>query len=106
MGVNMKNEEKILILLEQMQTDISGLKEGQVRLEEETARIRQSVVRIEHEHGKKIDVLLDGYAALSEKLEPLPGAFEAVETLLSDMSMVKAVVTSHSKDINAMKNAV
>ena len=72
------------------------------KLETETTRIRHSVAKIEIEHGQYLRGLGDGYALLFNKLEPLPAA---VETLQDDVSVIKAVLTSHSKDINLLKAA-
>ena len=80
--------------LEQGQTK---LEQGQSKLESEVTRIRESVVLIENDHGRKLGALLDGYAMLANKLEPLP---DAVETLQEDVSVIKAVVANHSKVIN------
>ena len=127
----MNNEERILSILEQMQTDISGLKEGQAetnqrltkleqgqamleqgqamleqgqsRLETEVAEIKERVILIENDHGKRLGAIYDGYMLLHDKLEPLPAAVEALQ---DDMSVVKAVVISHSKDINKFKNVI
>ena len=85
--------------LEQGQAD---LKQGQVALVAEVTRIRQSVAVIEIEHGQYLRALGDGFALMLDKLEPLP---DAVEALQEDVSVIKGVVTSHSRDINALKMA-
>jgi len=99
-----------LTALEQGQTEtnkqIASLKEETneqiASLTAETTRIRQSVAVIEIEHGKSLGALHDGYKLVYDKLKPLP---EAVEILQDDVSVIKAVVTSHSKDINTLKVA-
>ena len=79
----MNNEDKILALLEQMnvrhdRTDkiLDILAEGQIRLEKElselketVARIDNTVIRIENDHGKKLDALFDGYQQNASKLQ-------------------------------------
>jgi len=72
------------------------------KLETETTRISQSVATIEVEHGQYLRALGEGYALVFDKLEPLPNA---VQDLQDDVSVIKAVVTSHSKDINILKAA-
>ena len=69
-------------------------------LESEVTRIKESVILIENDHGKKLGALLDGYGMLADKVEPLPGAVDALQ---EDVSVIKAVVTSHSMDINVLK---
>ena len=72
----MNNEEKILAILEQMQTDVaelkadvselkadvSGLKESMENVQEDLAEVKQRVIIIENEHGKDIKALYDGYS--------------------------------------------
>ena len=93
--------------LEQGQTKLeqgqTKLEQGQTKLETEIIRIRESVAIIENDHGKKLGALFDAYSILSDKLEPLPGA---IETLQEDVAIIKTVVTSHSKDISALKSAM
>ncbi len=92
----MNNEEKILSLLEamndrfdkvdarldrierdqaDMKADMSGMKADMSDLKADTASIDKrlatvsdSVVRIEHEHGKKLDALFDGYQQVYDKV--------------------------------------
>lgn len=86
--------------LEQGQTK---LEQGQTKLESEVSRIKESVIVIENDHGKKLGALLDGHAVLTDKLAPLP---DAVETLQKDVSIIKIAVASHSEDISIFKNAI
>lgn len=93
----MSNEDKILALLEKMdgrlsslETEVSGIKEGQTsdrelleltvsqagkltmdmnELKSEIKDIKKTVVRIENEHGEKLSALFDGYKQNSEKLD-------------------------------------
>lgn len=60
----MNNEEKILTLLEAMQSDIAELKK-------DTRTINQRVAVIEVEHGKKLNALVDGYKDLNRKADTL-----------------------------------
>jgi len=63
---------------------------------------RERVILMENEQGRYLRALGDGYTLMYDKLEPLPSA---VETLQEDVSVIKAVVTSHSADINTLKLA-
>ena len=72
----MNNEEKILSVLETINGRLENLEAGQAKLEAGQAKlegdltiVRGSVVRIENEHGKKLDALLEGHALLHEKLD-------------------------------------
>ena len=83
-----------------LETDVAGLKADIAGLKTEVTRIKESVVLIENDHGKKLGALLDGYSMLTDKVEPLPGAVDALQ---EDVAVIKAVVTSHSMDINVLK---
>jgi septal ring factor EnvC (AmiA/AmiB activator) len=48
----------------QTQGDISTLQGGQAKMEQEIADIRHIVIKIENQHGRKLDALIDGYSAL------------------------------------------
>ena len=67
------------------------------------SRLSQSVVVIENEHGKKLDVLFDGYKSLSDKMDYMQSI---VETTAKDMSIVKAVVTSHTEIVSVLKAVI
>lgn len=59
----MTNEEKILAALSQIQGDISNLKANITELQEDVKFVRGVTVRMENDHGKKLDALFDGYSA-------------------------------------------
>lgn len=58
----MNNEDKILAML-----DI--LAQGQIRIENELADLKGIVIRIENDHGRKLDALFDGYQQNASKLD-------------------------------------
>ncbi|WP_164968046.1 hypothetical protein [Clostridium tetani] len=83
--------EKIFELIEKMYIDLKGsqekmyidlkgsqekmyadLKEGQEKicteLKSEISEVKKTVIRIENDHGKKLEALFDGYKQNSEKL--------------------------------------
>lgn len=71
--------EKVFNLLETMYADlkgeitglkgeITGLKEGQEEIKLRLGKVENTVTKIENEHGKKIDALLDGYKQNTEQL--------------------------------------
>ena len=51
--------EKIFKLIEKMYSDLSS----------EIRDVKNTVTRIEHEHGKKLDALFDGYVQNTEQLK-------------------------------------
>ncbi len=72
----MNNEEKIFNLLEKVYIDLQETKDrlgnvenGQKSITNRLSSIENTVVRIENDHGQKLDALFDGYKQNSEKLD-------------------------------------
>ena len=77
----MIENEKIFELLEKMYSELksgqekmySELKSGQEKmyseLKSEIKDVKNTVIRIENEHGKKLDALFDGYVQNTEHLK-------------------------------------
>jgi hypothetical protein len=53
----MTNEDKILAILESLVTKVD-------RLETDLTDVKARVINIEHDHGRRLAALLDGYSAL------------------------------------------
>ena len=60
----MNNEEKILSMLETLTQGQTKLEQGQTKLEQEITDIKHTLVKIENEHGQKLNALFDGYDML------------------------------------------
>lgn len=60
----MNNEEKILSILETLVSKVDKLEQGQANLEQELQTVKNTVIRIENQHGKKLDALSDSYIQL------------------------------------------
>lgn len=80
----MNNEEKIFTLLEKMYLDLQDTKEEmqkgfkavnekldnvETSLRAEIQEVKNTVVRIENDHGQKLNALFDGYKQNSDKLD-------------------------------------
>jgi len=63
-------EDKIFELLEKMYADIKG-ELNDIKTELSKKADKTDIVRIENEHGKKLDVLFDGYKQLAEGQEEI-----------------------------------
>ena len=72
-----ENNKKMSETLEEMKKDISELKT-------ETRSISGSVAVIEHQHGEKIQVLLDGHSGIISKLDSINKRFESDEDRLDN----------------------
>ena len=63
-------EDKIFELLEKMYADIKG-ELNDIKTELSKKADKTDIVRIENEHGKKLDILFDGYKQLAEGQEEI-----------------------------------
>ena len=111
----MSNEEKMLDLLTQMQTDISSLKSGQEEMRTDIAgikdrldrvedRAQQTAVLLETEVDRKLNLLYEGHDAIMERLDKLASRSE-LELLRSDMDLMKMAMRSMSQEIAELKKA-
>jgi len=82
-------EDKTFELLEKMYVEFSEFrKETNTRLD----KVEGHIIRIENEHGQKLDALFDGYKHLHEKQEEHDKRFDHIETKLDNLSLK---VSSH-----------
>ena len=113
----MSNDNKILAilekqgaLLEQIQSEqkltnqrLEKLEQGQVILETEVTRIRQSVATIEVEHGKSLGALHDGYSLVYEGMKYIT---PIVEKTAEKVSVIEAAVSINTDRIKALEPAI
>ncbi|KKM12705.1 hypothetical protein SY88_02225 [Clostridiales bacterium PH28_bin88] len=83
---NEKFQELVLQQLQALNNRLGNVENGQQSLEhgqksfqKEIETIRQSVARIEHDHGEKLSALLDGYKLLSETITDHTARLERIE---------------------------
>ena len=72
----MNNEDKILLMLEGLTTDMAELKQDVAELkhrmtnvENELQEVKRSVILIENDHGSRITALFDGYSLNNDILQ-------------------------------------
>ena len=82
----MNNEEKILAMLESMQSEIGGIKDeiGGIKSE-----LLKTNVCIEHEIMPKINLLYDGMTSLQENAAKKKDVSEEIDELRADLTMMK-----------------
>lgn len=68
--------------------------------------IKEVNMKIENEINKNIQILVDGHLQNTEKLQKLDTMAEDIEVLKFDVDVIKAVVTTHSSKLQAMKKAL
>jgi len=109
----MSNEEKILEILTQMQTDISdlktdvsglktdvsALKTGQAKLEADVSGIK---VLLDLEIPKQLNQLVDGQDSLDRRLSHVE---ELAQDTKETVDVVKAVISKHGREIIELKQA-
>ena len=89
----MNGEEKILAILEQMQGDISDLKQGQTRLEGGQVRLEGQMDKLEGRMDKledRMDKLEDGQSALQQDVERIKNSIVNIE--LTEMPKIAAAL--------------
>ena len=94
----MNNEEKILEMLGQMQTDISGIKSDQAAMKADIAGIK---TRLDVEVMKQFKLLAEGQQTILETLAPK----SRLEALEDEMTFMKSVVKSMSQRIADLEKA-
>jgi hypothetical protein len=89
----MNNEDKILRILTEMQTDIKILKQDVITLKEDIESLKQSAAVIEFKHGDMLRWLLDGYKSLHD-----------ISTdLRSDVAALRGRQEKHGMQINILE---
>ena len=95
--------------LEQMYTKLeqgqAKLEQGQARQEEALDLLHQNVARIEFDHGKMLGALCDGQSLHSEYFSQLRPLIPVIKQTAEDVSIIKPVITAHSKIFNAINEA-
>ena len=82
--------------LTKLESDVDGIKT-------DVAEVKERVILMENENKRRFGALFDGHKLVYDKLEPIPAS---VEKLQNDVSVIKAVTISHSKEINTIKTVV
>lgn len=108
----MNNEEKILEMLGQMQTDISGIKSDQAAMKADIADIKTDQAamkadiagiktRLDVEVMKQFKLLAEGQKDILDALTPK----SEFEKLRSEMDVLKLAVRTLSQDLAELKKA-
>lgn len=79
-------EDKTFELLEKMYADIKG-ELNDIKTELSKKADKTDIIRIENEHGQKLDALFDGYKQLHEKQEEHDKRFDRIEAKLDNLSL-------------------
>lgn len=81
-----------------------------IGLENEIKEVRNEIkevnMKLENETNKNIQILVDGHLQNTEKLQKLDTMAEDIDVLKFDVDVIKAVVTTHSSKLQAMKKAL
>lgn len=108
----MSNEEKILAILEKMQGDIAGLKDGQAQMQGDIAGLKNGQaqmqediaiikLRLDLDIEKRFDAVNEGIDAILEKLTPK----DRVDELESDVIVLKTAVKMLTQEVAELKKA-
>lgn len=77
-----KEQEETRKIQEEMKKEQKEMKKTQQEMQEELTRVGNTVTKIEYEHGRKIDLILDVLTGHGEKLEQHDKRFEKNEKII------------------------
>lgn len=81
-------EDKIFEFMEKMYADLkSEIKSVKVDLSAEIQKVSNQVVKLEQEHGAKLEALLDGYKQLTEGQEEIKGQLQDLQSKVSNQEV-------------------
>ena len=95
-------EDKTFKLMEKMYFDINkrfDALEAKIDLKAD----KTDIVRIENDHGKKLDALFDGYKQLAEGQAEHDKRFDRIETKLDNLSLK---VSSHDSKLEVLEDKI
>ena len=97
-------------MFSEMDRRFTGLENRFDNLENKVSELSNEVkainMKIENEINKNIQKLVDGHLQNTEKLQKLDTMAEDIDILKFDVDVIKAVVTTHSSKLQAMKKAL
>ncbi len=111
----MTNEEKILELLGQLQTDMTAMKTDMTAMKTDMAAMKEQInviddrsqrtaVLLETEVDRKLKILYEGHSAIMEQLDKLASK-SRVEMLESDVELLKQAFKLMRQEIAELKKA-
>lgn len=92
-------EDKIFELMEKMYSDLKGELTGIKQILERKAD-KTDIVRLENEHGQKLDALFDGYKQTYEKLREHDSRFDDIDNKMDNLSFK---VSSHDSMLEVLE---
>jgi regulator of replication initiation timing len=92
-------EDKIFELMEKMYSDLKGELTGIKQILERKAD-KTDIVRLENEHGQKLDALFDGYKQTYEKLREHDSRFDDIDNKMDNLYFK---VSSHDSKLEVLE---
>jgi len=90
-------EDKIFDLLAKLYSDMT---EQFKSVKDDIRGLKNDIIRIENDHGQKLDALFDGYKQLYEKQLEHDKQFDKIENKLDNLSIR---VTSHDTKLEVLE---
>lgn len=104
----MNNEEKIVEMLKQMQSDMAGVKADMEGMKERIVQIgersQRTAVLLEADVAPKLQLLYEGHESIMEYLDKL-ATKSRVEVLENDVALLKDAVKLMRQEIAELKKA-
>lgn len=106
-------EDKVLSYLAQLTQEITGAKQDISWIKGDMSGVKQSIARIEVEHGEKLSALFDGNKSNSEQIELIDEALKLdrientrrFDRLENKLDNLLGIVKGHDESIELMKRA-
>lgn len=111
----MNNEEKILEMLVQMQSDMAGMKSDMADMKSDTAGMKERIDQIDERSQRtdilmeadlapKLQLLYEGHGAIMDILKTL-ATKDRVEELEADIIVLKTAVKMLTQEVAELKKA-
>ncbi len=104
----MSNEEKILEMLAQLQTDMDSMKTDMAGMKEQLDRVdersQRTAVLMEADIAPKLQLLYEGHGAIMESLDKL-ATKGRVDELEADIIVLKTAVKMLTQEVAELKKA-
>ncbi len=100
-------EELLKQLLETQNKILNRLDQLEINTKAELADVKQSLARIEHEHGEKISALFDGYSLRKDQMDHMQEHLDdRLDNIQTDLSYLVNKIAQQDRDIIQLRRNI